>query len=98
MQSLRDPARSKRQADSDRRARFSVRSRRRPSRSNPGIFTVPSRPGLSRPAPLVATDVKVEVGGILARGTARQTFVNPDSFWCGIYTFHFPTTRRSTSC
>ena len=52
---------------------------------------VPSHPGHSRPAPLVETDVEVEVNGIVARGLTRQTFVNPDSFWVeGIYVFPLP--------
>ncbi len=58
----------------------------------PGLtFTVPTRPGSSRPAPLVETAVDVEVNGIIARGQTRQAFVNPETFWVeGIYVFPLP--------
>ena len=58
----------------------------------PGLtFTLPARPGSSRPAPMVATAVDVTVKGIVARGLTSQTFVNPDSFWVeGVYVFPLP--------
>ena len=44
-----------------------------------------------RLAPLVATEVSFEVGGIIARGTIRQTFANPTDQWLeGIYVFPLP--------
>ncbi len=44
-----------------------------------------------RLTPLVATEVSFEVGGIVARGTIRQTFANPTDQWLeGIYVFPLP--------
>ena len=44
-----------------------------------------------RLAPLVATKVSFEVGGIIARTRIRQTFVNPTDQWLeGIYVFPLP--------
>lgn len=55
------------------------------------VLTVPSHPGQSRQAPLVATTVEVSVTGVIARGETRQTFVNPEAFWVeGIYIFPLP--------
>ena len=42
-------------------------------------------------APLVATEVTIDVGGIIARSNVRQTFVNPTDQWLeGIYVFPLP--------
>ena len=44
-----------------------------------------------RLAPLVATEVEFEVGGIIGRAKIRQTFVNPTDQWLeGIYVFPLP--------
>jgi Ca-activated chloride channel family protein len=44
-----------------------------------------------RLAPLVATEVSFEVGGIIARNKIRQTFANPTDQWLeGIYVFPLP--------
>jgi Ca-activated chloride channel family protein len=42
-------------------------------------------------APLVATDVRIEVAGIVARTTLTQRFVNPTPVWReGVYLFPLP--------
>ena len=42
-------------------------------------------------APLVATDVRIEVAGIVARTTVTQRFVNPTPVWReGVYLFPLP--------
>jgi Ca-activated chloride channel family protein len=43
------------------------------------------------PAPLLATDVAIDVSGIVARTRVTQRFVNPGSDWReGVYTFPLP--------
>jgi Ca-activated chloride channel family protein len=53
-------------------------------------------PGRYVPAPLLKTDVKFSVTGIIARATLRQEFVNPsrvkDDWAEGIYVFPLPDT------
>ena len=45
------------------------------------------------PAPLVATDVRVEVAGIVAHTRVTQRFVNPGADWReGVYVFPLPET------
>jgi Ca-activated chloride channel family protein len=43
------------------------------------------------PAPLLATDVRISVSGIVARATVRQRFHNPTAVWQeGVYVFPLP--------
>jgi Ca-activated chloride channel family protein len=50
-----------------------------------------AEPGRYAPAPLVATEVEIEVGGIVARTVVRQHFVNPTDGWLeGRYVFPLP--------
>ena len=45
------------------------------------------------PAPLLATDVRIDVTGIVARTTVRQRFINPGADWReGVYVFPLPET------
>ena len=49
------------------------------------------RPGRFVPAPMVATEVDMRVGGMVARVEVRQTFLNPSQSWLeGIYAFPLP--------
>jgi len=42
-------------------------------------------------APLVATEVKIDVAGVVARTTVKQRFVNPTAVWReGVYRFPLP--------
>lgn len=48
-------------------------------------------PGRYVPAPLVATEVDIDVSGIVARATVKQYFVNPTEDWLeGRYVFPLP--------
>lgn len=48
-------------------------------------------PGKYVQAPLVATDVDLDITGIIARGTVTQRFLNPTDGWVeGIYVFPLP--------
>jgi len=50
-----------------------------------------TEPGRYVPAPLVATEVDIDVGGIVARATLKQYFVNPTKDWLeGRYVFPLP--------
>src|SRR5687767_159306 len=45
------------------------------------------------PAPLLATDVRIDVAGIVARTTVTQRFINPGADWReGVYIFPLPET------
>ena len=59
---------------------------------NTGLkLLLPDRPGARRDAPLVASHADIAIAGVIARGTVRQSFVNPDNFWVeGIYVFPLP--------
>jgi Ca-activated chloride channel homolog len=47
--------------------------------------------GSDVPAPLVASDVQVDVSGMVARTTVTQRFVNPEAGWReGVYVFPLP--------
>ncbi len=48
-------------------------------------------PGKFVPAPLLATDVRIEITGIVARVKVSQRFYNPSDGWVeGLYTFPLP--------
>jgi len=50
-------------------------------------------PGAYRPAPLVKTDVHMDVNGTIARVTVSQRFENPSDDWVeGVYAFPLPET------
>lgn len=50
-----------------------------------------TRPGEYAPAPLVATEVEIDVSGIVARTMVKQYFVNPTGDWLeGRYVFPLP--------
>ena len=50
-----------------------------------------TRPGEYVPAPLVATEVEIDVSGIVARTMVKQYFVNPTGDWLeGRYVFPLP--------
>lgn len=50
-----------------------------------------TRPGEYAPAPLVATEVEIDVSGIVARTMVKQYFVNPTKEWLeGRYVFPLP--------
>jgi Ca-activated chloride channel homolog len=50
-----------------------------------------TEPGRYVPAPLIATEVDIGVGGIVARATVKQYFVNPTKDWLeGRYVFPLP--------
>ena len=50
-----------------------------------------TEPGRYAPAPLVATEVEIDVSGIVARATVKQYFVNPTKDWLeGRYVFPLP--------
>ena len=52
-----------------------------------------STPGLYLPAPTVATDVQVDVGGLVERTRVTQRFENPSDQWVeGVYLFPLPET------
>lgn len=56
-----------------------------------GLLFETEKPGDYVQAPLVATDVKLDVTGIVARGTVTQRFFNPTDGWVeGIYVFPLP--------
>ena len=59
------------------------------------LFTT-SQAGRYRPAPILKTDVKIAVTGIIARTTLTQEFINPgrrpDDWAEGIYVFPLPDT------
>ena len=50
-----------------------------------------TRPGEYAPAPLVATEVEIDVSGIVARTMVKQYFINPTGDWLeGRYVFPLP--------
>ena len=50
-----------------------------------------TRHGKYAPAPLVATEVEIDIGGIVARTMVKQYFVNPTQEWLeGRYVFPLP--------
>ena len=50
-----------------------------------------TEPGRYAPAPLVATEVEIDVSGIVARATVKQYFINPTKHWLeGRYVFPLP--------
>ena len=56
-----------------------------------GLLFETEKPGDYVQAPLVATDVNLDVTGIVARGTVTQRFFNPTDGWVeGIYVFPLP--------
>ncbi len=56
-----------------------------------GLFFITDTPGLYVPAPGLASDVSIEVNGIVARVKVIQTFTNNTDQWVeGIYTFPLP--------
>ena len=64
----------------------------RPGDMNSGALLFETRtPGEYVQAPLVATDVTLDITGIIARGTVTQRFLNPSDGWVeGIYVFPLP--------
>lgn len=64
----------------------------RPGDMNSGALLFETQtPGEYVQAPLVATDVNLDVTGIIARGTVTQRFLNPSDGWVeGIYVFPLP--------
>src|SRR5690606_3670246 len=51
------------------------------------------QPGAYRPAPLLKTDVHMDVSGTIARVTVSQRFENPSDDWVeGVYAFPLPET------
>ncbi|MEO0961205.1 MAG: marine proteobacterial sortase target protein [Pseudomonadota bacterium] len=64
----------------------------RPGDMNAGALLFETQtPGEYVQAPLVATDVTLDVTGIIARGTVTQRFLNPSDGWVeGIYVFPLP--------
>lgn len=64
--------------------------RRDPAEVEAGTLLVRQPDGL-REAPLVSTDVVIDVTGIVARTHVRQRFVNPTEDWIeGVYVFPLP--------
>lgn len=50
-----------------------------------------TEPGVYLPAPVVMTDVRMQVGGLIARVTVSQRFYNPTDRWLeGVYVFPLP--------
>lgn len=56
-----------------------------------GLFFITDTPGLYVPAPILKTDVRIEVNGLVARVKVSQSFTNTTNQWVeGIYTFPLP--------
>ncbi|MEQ9813124.1 MAG: marine proteobacterial sortase target protein [Azospirillaceae bacterium] len=56
-----------------------------------GLFLPSERPGYVVPATTVASDVAIDVSGMVARARVSQTFVNPTDRWMeGVYVFPLP--------
>jgi len=56
-----------------------------------GLLFKTTEPGKFLPAPLLATEVKIDVTGPIARTNVRQYFINPTENWLeGIYIFPLP--------
>ncbi|WP_157967643.1 marine proteobacterial sortase target protein [Cohaesibacter intestini] len=56
-----------------------------------GLLFKAKEPGKYVEAPKVATDIKLDVTGPVARATVTQTFLNPSDVWVeGIYVFPLP--------
>ncbi|MCF6322545.1 MAG: marine proteobacterial sortase target protein, partial [Rhizobiaceae bacterium] len=64
----------------------------RPNAMNSGGLLLPSkRPGFYVRAPRLATDVKIDISGPIARTIVTQRFKNPSESWVeGIYVFPLP--------
>ena len=64
----------------------------RPGDMNSGALLFETQtPGEYVQAPLVATDVNLDITGIIARGTVTQRFLNPSDGWVeGVYVFPLP--------
>ncbi len=64
----------------------------RPGDMNSGALLLPSKePGFYVQAPRLATDVKIDVTGPIARAVVTQRFENPSDGWVeGIYVFPLP--------
>lgn len=56
-----------------------------------GLFFKTSTPGAYYAAPLLRTDVKLDVAGTVILATVRQHFINPSNAWLeGVYVFPLP--------
>jgi len=56
-----------------------------------GLLLPTEQPGAYVQAPLVATDIALDITGIIARSTVTQRFVNPSDGWVeGMYVFPLP--------
>lgn len=56
-----------------------------------GLFFKTCTPGQYYEAPLLRTDVKLDVAGTIIRATVRQSFINPSNAWMeGVYVFPLP--------
>ncbi len=64
-----------------------------PEMDQGGLFLPGERPGYVVPATQVATDVTIEVSGMIARARVVQRFENPTDRWTeGVYVFPLPET------
>jgi Ca-activated chloride channel homolog len=62
-----------------------------PSDATSGTLLFRPRGGASFAAPLLGTDVRIRVSGMVARAEVRQTFSNPSQDWLeGVYVFPLP--------
>ncbi|HZR69331.1 MAG TPA: marine proteobacterial sortase target protein [Burkholderiales bacterium] len=62
-----------------------------PSDAKSGTLLLRDRAGATLTAPLLATDVRIRVSGMVARAEVRQTFSNPCGEWLeGVYVFPLP--------
>ena len=61
------------------------------TRVTEGTLLLRAGDGAAVPAPLLETDVDMQVTGPIARAIVRQQFVNPTSDWVeGVYVFPLP--------
>ncbi|MGH6947182.1 MAG: marine proteobacterial sortase target protein [Kiloniellales bacterium] len=57
----------------------------------PGLYLLLDQEGRALSAPQIAGEIDIEVNGLVARATVRQTFRNPTEVWLtGIYVFPLP--------
>jgi Ca-activated chloride channel homolog len=62
-----------------------------PSDAKSGTLLLRDRAGVTFTAPLLATDVRIRVSGMVARAELTQTFSNPSAGWLeGVYLFPLP--------
>ncbi|MGB0682049.1 MAG: marine proteobacterial sortase target protein [Magnetovibrionaceae bacterium] len=59
--------------------------------SDGGLFFPSDEEGLVEPAPMVATEIEVDVNGLVARYVMRHRFTNPSQIWTdAIYAYPLP--------